>query len=119
MTENNHPSRDDGRFLRRIIYILLSTVIGSSGALVWALSEMRADINHNSNAVKEIKKLQTTMTSIQVGVAKLVENSEIRNDIMREEKKRNDYVFGEQKRRLSTIKRSNKHMDNWSIHVKR
>lgn len=99
----NTAKRVDDKFLRQVIYVLLTSFITSVGTLVWVLAEMRTDIDNNSEAVKEIKKLQTTMTHIQIGVGQLVENSKIRNKIMMEEKKRNDFVFGEQKRRKPLI----------------
>jgi len=105
-------AREDDKFMRKMIWFIAGLALTSAASIV----AMQMQINENAKAVKEIKKLQITMTSIQIGVARLVENSVIRNDMMKAEKTQQDYIFGEQKRRLPIIKRSRRHMDNRGIH---
>ncbi|MEE8207866.1 MAG: hypothetical protein V3T88_02780 [Nitrosomonadaceae bacterium] len=104
--------RVDDAFLRKVIWVLLTTILGLGGAFVWLFYQVQA----NTSAVKEIHQLQKTMNNINIGVVRLVENSNIRNELMKNYAVKQDYIFGEQKRRTSTIKRANEHIDNYQIH---
>jgi len=108
--------RVDDAFLRRVAGALLIAAIASAGGWIWTLAYLQSQVNTNTAGVEEIRALQRTMNHINEGVVTLVENSRIRNELMQKYSDRQDYIFGEQKRRTSTIKRSNEHMDNRSIH---
>ena len=111
--------REDDKFLRKVIWFLGVAFLTSAGGWTWTVAVTQTQVNANSEAVKEIKELQKTMTHINNGVIKLVENSEVRNEMMRDERKQQEFIFGEQKRRLPIIKRVTRHMDDDSKHVSR
>lgn len=108
--------REDDGFLRKVIWFLIGATIVSTGGWIWTVAVTQTQVKANTEAVKKIQKLQETMTKINIGVVTLVENSKIRNELMKQYASKQDYIFGEQKRRTSTINRSNSHMKNWRIH---
>lgn len=114
--EKVEMNREDDKFLRKIIWFLIVAFLTSAGGWVRSTTIQQGQIDANTRALEEIKRLQRTMQDINVGVIKLVENSLVRNEIMREQKTQQDYIFGEQKRRKPIIGRVSRHMDNRSIH---
>ena len=106
MTKPTHDRKDDA-FLRRIVWILLTLAITSSGGWVYSIAYMQSDINHNNSKIEKLEKIQSeinrSMTSIDTGVSVLVALAEERNKQQKESIKKQEYIFGEQKRRKPMI----------------
>jgi len=112
-------AREDDKFLRKIIWFLGGLTLTSAAAII----AMQVQITSVSKAVDEINDLHKTMTSIRIGVVRLVANSEARNRMLKQQGKKQDafdkkqlYIFGEQKRRTQTILDARAHIDNWRKH---
>lgn len=99
-----------------VLGLFVVTAIGSVGGWIYTVAVTNTKVEANTEAVKEIKIIKRTMADINIGVARLVANSEIRNELMRQEKKRSDYVYGEQKRRRAIIDMVIPHVTNNKIH---
>ncbi len=95
--------KTDDVFLRRVIWLLLTLSISSAGGWIWTVAGLQSQVNHNSESVKEIKQIQLSMASIDKGVAVLVALAEERNKQQKAGLKRQDYIFGEQRRRSPMI----------------
>ena len=113
------PTREDDKFLRKIIWFLGGLTLTSAGAII----AMQIQITSVSKAVEEINDLHKTMTDIRIGVAELVANSVERNKIMERQSKKQDafekkqlYIFGEQKERKQTIIDARAHIKDWRKH---
>lgn len=108
--------RADDKFLRRMLWVLVAALISTGGGWAYTAGVQSEQIKANTEGLKEMRKLQETMQNINVGVIKLVESSLIRNEIMIQQKTQQDFIFGEQKRRLPVINRAIRHMDDRGLH---
>lgn len=106
MTDQDHTRKDDA-FLRRMTWLFLGLAVTSGGGWVYNIAKSQEKLE---NAIKRIDKLERiqveiskSMSSIDTGVSVLVALAEERNKQQKESIKKQQYIFGEQKRRAPII----------------
>ena len=99
--------REDDAFLRRVVWLLLGLTVSSAGGWIYNIAYSQSELDA---AIKRIDKLELiqiqisrSMTSIDKGVAVLIALAEERNKQQKIGIKRQNYIFGEQKRRKPLI----------------
>ena len=117
--EEELERRADDRFLRRVVWLLIASLIASvSGFFI-----LYGDVQSNKMALEKYASDYKTMVDIKVLVAQLVENSEARNEklnqtneLLKKYSETQQYIFGEQKRRRPLIDSVLPHIRNRSVH---
>lgn len=104
--------RIDDTFLRRVIWFLLTMLVGAAASFVVMWTQVQA----NTAAIQKFDRQYETITEIKIMVATLVSNSEERNALLKKVSEQQNRIYGEQKRRAPIIERTQKHLDDRGLH---
>ena len=113
------PTREDDKFLRKIIWFLGGLTLVSAGAI----GVMQVQINANSKAVEEIRETNKTLNKISITLQKVLSSGNHRNALLIAQskktarmEKRQIYIFGEQKKRGPKFNVFERHIDDYRRH---
>jgi hypothetical protein len=95
--------REDDAFTRRVMAALLISLLASVGGWIYSLGFMQSDLVHAYDRIEKLEAIQAeiskSMSSIDKGVEVLIALAEERNKQQKESIKKQNYIFGELKRR--------------------
>jgi len=102
-------TRTDDKFMRRIIWLLLTLLIASISNGVWTTASLKAQVDSNSVEIAKFSKVYEVMYEMRGDIKRLVLQGNEDHTILKK-------VHIEQERRTGTVQRAEDHIDDRKIH---